>query len=206
MISPAAPAPHTHSLGAWFFRYRDLLPIPLVLGMCGTARPRLRTWLLGLPLVIAGELLRLWGLRYIGPTTRTRAICADCLVTGGPYRYVRHPLYLANTLKILGLLIIAGHLPFAAVTACFYVVEFLTMIPYEEHFLAQRFPELFDAYRSSIPAFLPDGRIYQSDFAPRHTWTEALRSERRTFASTGGLLGILGLCTIWRGSSADGCR
>ncbi len=206
MTSTATPAPNTHSLGAWFFRHRDLLPIPLVLGMCGTARPRWHTWLLGLPLVIAGELVRLWGLRYIGPTTRTRDICADRLVTGGPYQYVRHPLYLANTLKILGLLVIAGHLPFALVATFFYAVEFLTMIPYEEHFLSQRFPELFDTYRSAIPAFLPDGRSYHSDFPPSHTWTEALRSERRTFASTGGLLGILGLCTLLRSTNAEGCR
>ncbi|HNV69166.1 MAG TPA: isoprenylcysteine carboxylmethyltransferase family protein, partial [Candidatus Ozemobacteraceae bacterium] len=152
------------------------------------------------------ELLRLWGLRYIGPTTRTREICADRLVTGGPYARVRHPLYLANALKILGLLIIAGHLPLALTAIAFYAVEFFNMIPYEEHFLAQRFPKEFEAYRSSVPAFLPDGSLFASDFQATHTWTEALNSERRTFASTGGLLGILAFCTWLRGSPAEADR
>ena len=195
----APPASPTTQLGGLFFRYRDVLPVPLALLMVKVARPRALNWLIGLPLVFLGELVRLWGLRYIGPTTRTRDICADRLVTGGPYARVRHPLYLANALKVLGLLVIAGHLPFALLTLAFYALEFVTMIPFEEQFLEQKFPEAFALYKEAVPVFLPNGSVFNSDFEAHFTWTEALRSERRTFMSTGLILGVLGLAGLFRG-------
>jgi len=192
-------------IGAFFFKYRDLLPAPLAVGVLARARPTRTGWLLGLPCILAGELLRLWALRHIGPTTRTRDICADRLVRSGPYRVTRNPLYLANLLKVVGLLVIAGDWPVAVLAMGFYGIEFSSIIRYEEEFLARRFPEAFAAWSAAVPAFLPDGRRWEGEEpAAPHTWGEALRSEGRTFQSTGLLLGLLALVGWWRAGEGGG--
>lgn len=175
--------------GQFFFVWRDKLPVPLVIAMASCARPRFVGWLLGLPLVILGESLRIWALMHIGPKTRTRDICAERLITSGPYSHCRNPLYLANFIKILGFMIIAGNLPFAMVVALFYILEFSTMIPYEEGFLAEKFPDAHRCYRELVPAFIPtlDANI-RFDGEPNFSFAEALSSERRTFASTSLIL------------------
>lgn len=180
----------SRTLGEILFRWRDLLPVPLVAVMARVARPSLLSWLMGIPLILAGEILRLWSLMHIGPTTRTREICADRLVTSGPYSLTRNPLYLANILKITGFLTIAGNLPFAALVLSFYLIEYSQVIPFEESFLAGKFPTEFAQYKARVPVLLPDGLRPRPDPAP-HSFSEALRSERKTFASSGLLLATL---------------
>ncbi len=188
-------------VGGFFFRWRDVLPVPIALFMVARAKFRLAGWLLGLPLVAAGEILRLAAIRHIGPTTRTREICADRLVTSGPYAWVRHPLYLANALKVAGLLLCAGNLPAGIVATIFYIAEFATMIPYEEAFLKDRFPESFESWAARTPAFIPR-RPEEADEAaeahPKWDWEEAFRSERRTFMSTGLILSVLAVACLAR--------
>ncbi len=185
--------------GQFFFVWRDKLPVPLVIAMAGCARPRFVGWLLGLPLVILGESLRIWALMHIGPKTRTRDICAERLITSGPYSHCRNPLYLANFIKILGFMIIAGNLPFAMVVALFYILEFSTMIPYEEGFLAEKFPDAHRCYRELVPAFIPtlDANI-RFDGEPNFSFAEALSSERRTFASTSLILLTVALSAAFK--------
>lgn len=193
-------------IGGFFFRWRDVLPVPIALLLVARAKFRPLGWLLGLPLVAAGEILRLAAIRHIGPTTRTREICADRLVTSGPYAWVRHPLYLANALKVAGLLLCAGNLPAGIVAAAFYIAEFATMIPYEEAFLRDKFPESFESWAARTPAFIPR-RPEEADEAsethPKWDWSEAFRSERRTFMSTGLILSALAAsCLLRKGRTA----
>lgn len=178
--------------GKFFFKWRDKLPVPLVLAMLSFAKPSRITWLLGLPFVFMGESLRLWGLMHIGPTTRTRDICADKLVTSGPYAHCRNPLYLANLLKIIGFIIVAGNPIYALAVMVFYFTEFSTMIPYEESFLAEKFPEQHEKYRKVVPIFLPRLRSkYESENKSFFSFSEALKSERKTFLSTLSILALL---------------
>lgn len=185
--------------GRFFFEWRDKLPVPLVLAMPIVARPRLKGWVFGLPLVLLGEAIRVWSIMHIGPTTRTREICADKLITSGPYCCCRNPLYLANILKIAGFVAIAGNPVYSLIVLAFYALEFCFMIPYEEQFLAEKFPELFKAYRAAVPAMLPlQGKKEQFDAAPAFSLPEALKSEKKTFLSTSAILLLLGIVAIFR--------
>ncbi len=188
-----------NQIGHFFFTWRDKLPVPLVLAMVPCARPSFFSWLSGLPFVFAGELLRIWGLMHIGPTTRTREICADRLVTSGPYSHCRNPLYFANFLKILGFMMIAGNPGYAFFVILFYLIEFSTMIPYEEGFLAEKFPEAHKCYRESVSAFVPSLNPASGYEAPAaFSFAEAVTSEKRTFASTAAILLILLFCSLKR--------
>lgn len=178
-------------LGKWFFRWRDFLPVPLVLGLLRWARPATFGWLCGIPLVLLGQMLRIWSLKHIGPTTRSRKICADELVTTGPYAMCRNPLYLANSLKISGLLLVCRNLKFSLLVIFLYSVEFLTMIFYEENYLESKFPGKYARYRSAVPAFIPRFSGRGLDEPSSFDWKTAVKSERKTFMSTGSILALL---------------
>lgn len=60
--------------------------------------------LAGLAMLIAGEALRGWSMLALGGrwTTRVVILPAAPLVAGGPYRWVRHPIYVGVTLMLIG--------------------------------------------------------------------------------------------------------
>ncbi len=67
--------------------------------------PRLGWWTLpALGLFIAGELLRGWAIASLGARYATRIVLLPTapLVAGGPYRFLRHPIYVGITMMLAG--------------------------------------------------------------------------------------------------------
>ena len=62
------------------------------------------------------------------------------LVTGGPYRLVRHPLYVCEILSALAMMISNGRLATIALVAVFCGLQ-VARIHYEESLLSKSFPE-----------------------------------------------------------------
>ena len=54
-------------------------------------------------LLLSGLALRAWARRHIGPHSRGRILACPERSTGGPYRFLNHPLYAANLLVISAL-------------------------------------------------------------------------------------------------------
>jgi protein-S-isoprenylcysteine O-methyltransferase Ste14 len=75
------------------------------------------------------------------------------LVTSGPYRYVRHPLYTSEAVAALGVV-----LPLLSPLTLFLFIAWLTLMAsrarYEEAVLTNTFPE-YAAYRRSTWRFIP---------------------------------------------------
>lgn len=68
--------------------------------------------------LVAGLGLRIWARRYAGSHTRGRKMAAPYRAVGGPYRYLAHPLYVANLLVLGGLAWrLAGDRPLAIAIA-----------------------------------------------------------------------------------------
>lgn len=69
-----------------------------------------------LALALAAQALRWWVIRTLGPRWNTRVIVVPGLppVTSGPYRYLRHPNYLAVVVEGLALPLVHGALLTAA--------------------------------------------------------------------------------------------
>jgi protein-S-isoprenylcysteine O-methyltransferase Ste14 len=71
------------------------------------------------------------------------------LVLRGPYRLVRHPIYLAVILGTIGLGL-AALSPFALVAALVFVPFFMAKSGHEEDLLIETYPE-YREYRSTVP-------------------------------------------------------
>jgi len=72
------------------------------------------TWA-GAALFAAGQALRAWSMVHLGPRWSTRVVVLPQrpLVASGPYRFLRHPIYVGVFLELLGLPLAFG-LPYAA--------------------------------------------------------------------------------------------
>lgn len=62
-----------------------------------------RGWTPSALFLLAGLALRAWARRHIGAHSRGRTLACPERVAGGPYRWISHPLYLANLLVLAGL-------------------------------------------------------------------------------------------------------
>jgi protein-S-isoprenylcysteine O-methyltransferase Ste14 len=83
------------------------------------------------------------------------------LVVGGPYRYVRNPMYVSVVAAIVGQALLLGQpwlLAYAALVAA-AVAAFARW--YEEPALAARFGAEYAAYRRSVPAWRPRLRRWE---------------------------------------------
>ena len=180
-------------LGGILFRLRSWTAIPLLVAFVILARPSAAHVAAALPILALGEALRFAGLRYLDASARGTRLRAEALCTGGPYRFVRHPLYAGTFLHVAGMFVAGGieSLPFVAIAAGCVALQYGAIIASEEAFLAARFPEEFDRYRASVPRLLPCRAPYRAPTPPRRTLREVLRAEYRTLHSLALLMAFV---------------
>jgi protein-S-isoprenylcysteine O-methyltransferase Ste14 len=77
------------------------------------------------------------------------------LVVGGPYRYVRNPMYVAILAAIIGQGLLLGQLGLLLFSAIFWVVVAAFVRWYEEPALVRRFGADYESYRRAVPAWWP---------------------------------------------------
>lgn len=108
-------------------------------------------------LALSSALFAAAALRHLGNQWRVKAVVtADhMLITSGPYRMVRHPIYLAlfGMAMASGLLITAW--PGLLLAGAVYVIGTEIRVRAEDRILGQRFGPKFDEYKRSVPAYLP---------------------------------------------------
>jgi protein-S-isoprenylcysteine O-methyltransferase Ste14 len=116
--------------------------------------------LLAVAIAICSVWLTLAAVRELGKQWNVTAILVEDhkLITSGPYRIVRHPIYLG----MLGMLIATGIaqsqwyviLPGLA----FAVAGTMVRVHFEEKLLLEAFGQEFESYRKNVPSLFP--RIY----------------------------------------------
>lgn len=191
--------PRNDELQALVFKNRGaLLTIPAVL-LAAFGRPSAFSVTLGLPLAIAGELVRCWAVGYSGVTTREDHVTAPELVSAGPYAYVRNPLYAGNFLTAAGFAVaFTGGNTFAARAGLLaaslgtMAAVYATIIPHEEQYLRTEFGEAFERYCAAVPPIVP---ALEPAGEQRGTWKPEViaKAETRTFLTFGAMLAVLAL-------------
>ena len=111
---------------------------------------------IGVGLVVTAALLLVWTFRNLGKNLTDTVVTRQehSLVTSGPYRYVRHPFYLAGITGVVGaslvaanwFFLLAGTLPYGLL-----VIRTRT----EEEKLIERFGDDYREYMARTGRFLP---------------------------------------------------
>jgi methyltransferase len=98
-----------------------------------------RQWPFWLALLALAELLRAWVLKTLGPrwTTRILVVPGSERIRTGPYRYLRHPNYLAIVLEFLSIPMLAGAYRTALVFSVLNLLVLRIRIREEEKALAR---------------------------------------------------------------------
>ena len=126
----------------------------LVLAFAWFSLPDLQSLAVGLPVSLAGLLLRAWATGHLEKNIR--------LAESGPYAYVRNPLYLGTLLVAAGLVIASRRWLLAGSFAAVFVLIYLPVIELEEQHLSQLFSN-FAAYSKRVPSLWPALRPLKSD-------------------------------------------
>ena len=99
------------------------------------SRVHFRSLLLAVVLAIAGFALALWGERTfhaLGTEVLPASAANKLVVTSGPFRFTRNPMYAGFVLIALGIAVYVGTLPFYAVPLLVFLLCNYAFIPYEE--------------------------------------------------------------------------
>ena len=171
--------------GAWLFRYRSFLPVPLALMLLlirsGEVDGRILT-AAGALIVVAGQSLRLWAVRHIGTISRTRTTRYGPLMTAGPYAIVRNPLYVGNWLLWTGFAVWSRLLWMLPIAWIVFFVQYRAIANWEAAFIRSKYLTAYDEYAGQVRAWRPrwPPRAALVAVTPLHPWRDVFFSERGT--------------------------
>jgi protein-S-isoprenylcysteine O-methyltransferase len=110
---------------------------------------------IAIALCVAGFAFAIVARAYLGSNWSAQPALKEGheLVTSGPYRYVRHPIYTGILLALLG-----SVLPASAIFAAIWVaalVTFLVRIRIEEALMTRQFPDQYPDYKQRTKRLIP---------------------------------------------------
>ncbi len=122
------------------------------LGLIGTAIPRAARIVLGIGLFGAGGALAAWAFVHFrrAGTNIPTSQPSLALVTSGPYRHSRNPIYTAMGIAFFGIALIADSLWLFALLIAVILVLRYGVIAREEAYLARKFGEDYRRYQHSV--------------------------------------------------------
>jgi protein-S-isoprenylcysteine O-methyltransferase Ste14 len=128
-------------------------------------------------LVALAALIRTWGAAYLSSSVvHDSKLHAGVLVADGPYRYVRHPLYLGGILCGFGVGLMASRLGFVIIVVGLTLL-YLRLAGREESELQTQQGFTYDEFRRRVPRLWPAlvPRVPSGGAKPR--WGQAWRGE-----------------------------
>jgi protein-S-isoprenylcysteine O-methyltransferase Ste14 len=110
----------------------------------------------GAVLVVIGVCLALWGSTLFKriPTNINTFSDPDVLVTSGPFRFSRNPMYTGMVAALTGTALLTGSLIGIAVLAAFICTATYIYIPYEEARMRHVFKERYAQYARQVRRWL----------------------------------------------------
>lgn len=144
-----------------WYRLRGILLVPFYLLPAfifyGEIENDLLICSLGLPIFILGWYLRIWAQTHLHYRLKEK----KRLTVTGPYRYVRNPIYIGNTLILAGATVLCELLWFVpiVITACLCTYH-LTIL-YEEKYLSNKYGCEYENYMKIVPRWIPTLKNYQ---------------------------------------------
>jgi protein-S-isoprenylcysteine O-methyltransferase Ste14 len=159
----------------WIFKNRGVLMVPPVIFAALCTRYETESDFVacsvGGALFIAGMFLRIWTQMHL----HYRLNVPKVLTTTGPYGFVRNPVYIGNTIMLVGVVVVSGLLWFAPAMFVYCAIVYSMTVRFEETHLSAKYGKAYAQYLSKVPRW-----------APRWsgTGTEAIIDARRFLASS----------------------
>jgi hypothetical protein len=97
-------------------------------------------------------------------------------VTGGPFAYVRNPIYIGSILLGVGMSALIGDPLAYALTTMVFGVLYLCIVPAEEDHLLRTFGVEYERYREAVPRLIPRLQPWVERTQTAFQW-EAARGE-----------------------------
>ena len=135
----------------WMKQHRTRLSGVLAVALFMLSKPTSWTLLYGILPVLAGECIRIWSSGHIHKN--------EVLTVTGPYSLSRNPLYVGSFVLGTGFMVAMGVVWIGAVFLFSYACVYWFTIRWEEDKLARKFPDDWQAYKGSVPRFLPFFRL-----------------------------------------------
>lgn len=138
----------------WYkLRGAIFLPPFLVMTFCllGETETDAVIWPVGLTLFAIGFAIRTWAQIHLG----YRLAKHKDLTTTGPYVYVRNPIYIGNTLVILGACVLSELIWFVPVMIVWCIVGYTLVIRYEERHLLEKYGQPYADFLAAVPRWIP---------------------------------------------------
>ncbi len=113
---------------------------------------------LGLPLIAIGAPVLVWCIVNFareGKGTLAPVDPPKFVVRGGPYRFVRNPMYVANLLIVSGGALFFESWAVAGWAVLIAAAFHMFVVRYEEPTLKRLFGDAYEEYRRSVPRWIP---------------------------------------------------
>jgi len=147
-------------------------------------------FLTGIPVIVCGELLRIWAQGCIEKRTK--------LAVWGPYAFTRNPLYVGNFLIGLGFVLILSNLWILIAYNVGFFFLYRHLIGAEEKYLSSVYGAQFQEYCDQVPRFFPGFKRFHSNSPEFFTWQRLQKtSEPITLSGILLILASLYLRQIW---------
>lgn len=171
----------TIKIGEWFFKCRDYTPIPLIILLLVLGKATALTSTIGLMLVVFGELFRIYSVAFIGTVSRTRShSTGQKLITGGPFAYVRNPLYVGNFGITAGIALMGGNVFIFVATVALFCLQYYYIVRFEEDLLLERFGEEYAEFMRTVPRWIPSKLPKLDQIEWPDDFSHSLKSEKHT--------------------------
>ncbi len=108
---------------------------------------------IGIWFILAGMGIRFWAAGYIQKIRK--------LTTSGPYSFTRNPLYVGNFLMGLGFCVFVNNIILSLIYTALFIFFYAGTVKKEEILLEGLFGKDYVEYKQSVPAFIPNFKIYK---------------------------------------------
>ncbi len=189
----AAAEPQRNAVLGWA---RRIFVWVFAAGLAWFAQPTPLEWAIGIALAAIGESIRCWSAGYL--------VKSKQLITGGPYKYVRNPLYLGRFFILSGVCVGAAwpsfHHANLAILAVSLCVFFFYYIPRKERVEPERLERLhgeaYARYRAAVPSLFPRLKPYDQ---PYGAWRWANFAENEEYNMVVALLAFFAVLAVHAG-------
>ncbi len=111
--------------------------------------------IVGVVLCAAGLAFAIWARVHLGRNWSGMPSMKEDheLITSGPYRFVRHPIYTGILLALVSSALVSTAI--WLLVAVIFFINFLYRIPVEEKYMMQLFPDQYPGYKKRTKALIP---------------------------------------------------